>query len=773
MEFMLDKKIKDLKLNIKFIDSLTENILILDMSGKIIYGNKSAVEMYGYSYIELTKLSIHNLLDKNSEVNDLLINEKSISTTHYKKDGTKFYAEIKPFYTDKTSNIIIVNISSGAYCLFELLKDNNIISKALEVSDNAFVVLTMDLNIYLWSKSAEKKFGYLKDDIFGKNIRVLIPDDRINEFDFKVETIKQNKSIEGFETKRKDKNGNLIDVSVTMAPLYDCRGKFNGVLGIYKDISEKIKLEEQLNESEERLRLALEGGRFGVWDWNIASNELFCSFLFNYLLGYTDNEIIKSQEELISKIHPVDREYVIDRINRHFQGEVFDIEFRMKCKDNNYKWVRSRAKVNEWTADGKPLRMVGIHEDITDKKAIEEEFNKKCKQLEKLKEEAESSSKAKSQFLANMSHEIRTPMNGIFGMVQLIKSTALSREQTKYIDLINESLSDLKEIIDDILDISKIESGKVTIKEESFDLRKAVNNIYSNLLVTGNSKNLEISYYLDPNINFQVISDELKIMQILNNLISNAVKFTRQGFISFRTKIIADYGDVVKIEFRIKDTGIGIEDGIKDKLFQDFSQGNISANKEFNGTGLGLAISKQLADILNGEISFESKANEGSTFIFTSKFKKDISITEDLQYVTSNKRDSEITNQNQEFTILSVEDNIINQDVIENFVTRKGYKFLAAYNGREALNILHDNKVDLILMDIQLPELNGFQITELIRKEIDVECNIPIIAVTAYAMHDDREKCIEAGMDDYISKPFNIEEFYEIIETYLNKTHNQ
>lgn len=760
-------KIKDIKLNINLIDSLIENILILDNDGKILFGNKSAVEMYGYTYEELINLNIINIIDKNTEVNDLLVHEKSVSATHYKKDGTKFYAEIKPFYSDKKSDIIIVNISRGAYCLFELLKENSIISKALEVFEDAFVVLTKDLNVYLWSKSAEKKFGYLKNEIFGKNIRELIPKNRINEFESKVEKIKQNKTIEGFETKRKGKNGNLIDVSITMAPLYDCSGRFNGVLGIYKDITEKIKLEEQLKESEERLRLALEGGRFGIWDWNVVSNELFCSFLFTDLFGHLENEIVKYQEEFLGKIHMDDKPYVMDSINRHFHGEEFDIEFRMKIKDNNYKWIRSKGKVIEWTDDSKPLRMVGIQEDITDKKSIEVEFNEKCKQLEILKEKAESASKAKSQFLANMSHEIRTPMNGIFGMVQLIKSTDLSKEQIKYVNLINESLNNLKEIIDDILDISKIESGKITINEESFDLRKTVNSIYSNLLVTGNSRDLEISYYLDPNINFQIISDELKIKQILNNLVSNAVKFTSRGYISFRTKIIENYQDTVKIEFRIKDTGIGIKDEIKDKLFQEFTQGDISTNKKFNGTGLGLAISKQLANILKGNICFESKLNGGSIFVFTCEFKKDISNTENQQKDISDKRVCEFAKQNQEFTILSVEDNIINQEVIESLITRKGYKLIAAYNGREALNVLKENKVDLILMDIQMPELNGFQTTELIRKEIDIECNIPIIAITAYAMREDREKCIDAGMTDYISKPFNIDEFYEVIETYL------
>jgi PAS domain S-box-containing protein len=770
MNKILSDKIKGINIINDLLENSKDNILIIDHSGKILYGNKKVIEIYGYTYDELINLNISDMLEENSEINDLLVSGNSLHCINYKKDKSKFFAEIKPLYFDKISNVIIINISQDPYCIIELLKLNNIIVKTLEVFDDAFVVFTKDFNIYLWSKSAEKKFGYTYDDILGKNIKILIPKDRLHEFECKMEALKQNMTIEGFTTKRLNKNGNLIDVSITMSPLYDCCGKFTGVVGIYKDISEKLRLQEQLKESEELLRFALKGGKFGVWDWNIKTNNLNDPYLFRVFLGYDSDEVGKTIDDFFSKVHPDDVSIVKKKLDKHFKGEEYVVEYRMKCKNNEYKWIRSKGKIHTWSDDGNPLRMIGTNEDITDKKLIEKELQDKCNQLVKLKEVAEDANKAKSKFLANMSHEIRTPMNGVYTILQLLQSTDLNNKQIRYVDLISESLHNLNEIIDDILDLSKIEAGKITLNEEPFNLRNTIKSIYDNLLFTGNSKGLEISYYLDPNIDFQIISDELKIKQIINNLISNAIKFTSKGYISFRTKILSNNGDSAKIEFKIKDTGIGIKDELKDKLFQSFSQGDISTSKKFKGTGLGLSISKQLADLLNGEITYESKLGQGSTFIFTCDFKKYKTNIDHVKedYTTSNDI-TEINKQNQKYTILCVEDNIINQEVMGSIISSRGYRYLPAYNGRETLDILKESKVDLVLMDIQLPELNGFQVTEMIRKEIDNECKLPIIAITAYAMSEDKDKCIEAGMVDYISKPFNIEELYKVLEKHLVK----
>jgi Signal transduction histidine kinase len=358
-------------------------------------------------------------------------------------------------------------------------------------------------------------------------------------------------------------------------------------------------------------------------------------------------------------------------------------------------------------------------------------------------------------------------MNGILATIQLMQLECINEEQNKYIRILNESANTMLSVINNLLDISKIESGTFKINSELFNLKETINNICNNLLVTGNSKGLEVSYYLDPNIDFEIIGDELRLKEILNNLISNAVKFTDEGYVSFRVKMIESDDSSEKIEFRVKDSGIGIEEDFKEKIFNDFSQGDLSTRKKHMGTGLGLAISKQFATLMNGDICFESSVGKGSTFIFTCEFKKSKNKKQNLKINNVAEEKTTLSRVEHDKVILCVEDNLINQEVMEGIIKRKGCKYIAAYNGNEALNILANNKVDLILMDVQMPELNGFETTKIIReKELGGE-HTPIIAMTAYAMREDKNKCMQADMDDYIVKPFDIEKLYEIIDSYL------
>ncbi|MBV7271780.1 response regulator [Clostridium sp. PL3] len=449
------------------------------------------------------------------------------------------------------------------------------------------------------------------------------------------------------------------------------------------------------------------------------------------------------------------RTYHYRKDGSKFPVEVRSIYSNKKSKDMVVSIIRDISDVEE------------VYKDITDRKLIDQELQEKCKKLELLKQKAEDANKAKSIFLANMSHEIRTPMNSILATIQLLQLECINEEQSKYVKILNESAHTMLSVINNLLDISKIESGKFKLNNQSFNLKETINNIYNNLLITGNSKGLEVSYYLDPSINFEIIGDELKLKEILNNLISNAVKFTDEGYVSFRVKMISNDESSEKIEFKIKDSGIGIEEEFKEKIFNDYIQGDLSIKKKHMGTGLGLAISKQFANLMNGDICFESILGKGSTFIFTCEFKKFEHKERKLKISNMAKDKITISRIEQDKVILCVEDNLINQEVMEGIIKRKGYKYIAAYNGNEALSILKNNKVDLILMDVQMPELNGFETTKIIREEELDGKRIPIIAMTAYAMREDKDKCIKADMDDYIVKPFDIEKLYEFMEFHL------
>jgi len=695
---------------------------------------------------------------------------KGVLMTGMKNDDQLRSAGSCSIYSSENAGNTKISGISDVSSLFNTISMAAMFSKGMEIFDDAIIGLTKDFRISVWSKVAEEKFGYHKSEVTGKSIKILVPEDRLKELEEEMQTVMAGNIIKGYETVRLHKNGKPVDVTISIAPVYSTNGTVNEAVAIYKDVSEKKALVKKLNEYEKKCKIALEGGQFGVWELNIKNRKLYHLNCWKKNLGYEESELDDRLDAWLSLIHPDDFPLVKNKFNKHCQcKEEYVVEYRIRCKNNSYIWIRSKGRVIEWNENGEPLRMIGTHEDISKERLIQEELKERYEQLEILKQEAESANKAKSQFLANMSHEIRTPMNGVIATLQLLQLSNLTDEQRKYVNLLKNSADNLIAIIDSILDIAKLESGKIELNSEPFDLKESVSNIYQTYLLAANAKGLEAGCFFDPNIDREVIGDEIRLRQILTNLLSNAVKFTDKGYISFRTRLISSAADWQKIEFSVKDTGIGIDESYKPKIFENFSQGDLSKKKKYMGTGLGLAISKQLAELMNGDIHFESEVGKGSTFYFTCNLKKKINLHDpDKENNISEQR--EIHNQPaNEKVVLCIEDNLINQEIIESIINKRGYKYLAAYDGNEALEKLKEHEVDLILMDIQMPGLNGYEVTSIIRNMEDKEKNIPIIAMTAYAMHEDRDKCIKAGMNEYISKPIDIDKLYNILDAFLGK----
>jgi signal transduction histidine kinase/ActR/RegA family two-component response regulator len=398
-----------------------------------------------------------------------------------------------------------------------------------------------------------------------------------------------------------------------------------------------------------------------------------------------------------------------------------------------------------------------------------EELRGKCFNLENTIKQTEEANLAKTQFLANMSHEIRTPINGIIGIVDLLEHTNLNGEQKGYLSMLKSSSDTLVDIIGNILDMSIIESGKLQVRDEVFDIKEDIINIINQLVVVAHKKNIKIMYYIEPFTKTLIKGDKLKLNQVLINLMNNSIKYTDEGHIFLSVKTLMDMGSKIKYQFSIEDTGIGIDEDFKDKIFGAFNQEDLSYAKKYNGAGLGLAISKRLISLMNGEIWYESKKGVGSTFYFTVEFMKSDIIDNDNnsnnegQVISKEKRNNSVP------IILIAEDNEINKKLAAAFLAKKGYDYLTASNGAEAVEVYEREDIDIILMDIQMPELNGFEATKIIRqKEKYNGKHIPIIAMTAYAMTGDREKCLGAGMDDYISKPISANILYEKIERNMN-----
>jgi len=528
-------------------------------------------------------------------------------------------------------------------------------------------------------------------------------------------------------------------------------------LSIIRDIQEEHQAKQDLINSEEKYRSLVE-----------ESTEIIFSLTETFLLQYVSPNVKQfldyNAEEVTGKslfefLNPddLDQFRVMLEEKQDLLSSTQFLEFRLRHRNGSYKIFSSNGKLIQ-DKSGQQRFYTGIARDVSKLKEAEQE-------LRIAKEKAEQASLVKSQFLSVMSHEIRTPMNAVIGLSHFLMEENPRPDQLENLKTLQFSAENLMALINDILDYNKIDSGKVELERISFDLRNVVHRIIHSHSFQANEKNLRLSCEIDEAIPENLIGDPLRLGQVINNLVSNAVKFTERGFV----KIVLSREDVkdgkVKVKFRFEDSGIGIADSKKKSIFEAFTQASSSTTRKYGGTGLGLAIVKRLVELYGGDIQLTDRSGGGSVFEFLIPFEQVVQPKEEVENATAFHSKSL-----EKASILVAEDNVVNQILIRKFLTKwnAGQLFIAS-DGKEALEIYEEQSFDLVLLDLQMPELDGFEVATAIRRHVNpTKSQVPILALTAASYNEVKDELNEAGFDDFVPKPFSPEVLYEKISKILN-----
>ncbi|MEX2551732.1 MAG: response regulator [Actinomycetota bacterium] len=529
---------------------------------------------------------------------------------------------------------------------------------------------------------------------------------------------------------------------------------------------ERKKSEEALRLSQAQLAGAQRLAQVGSFLWNIASDTITWSDELYRIFGLERKDFATTFESFVERIHPDDREMLQRTIGEALKGgSSFEVQERIVRPNGEVRVLDSRGEIL-LDAGGAPVRILGVCQDITERKKAEDILLDRERELRAARDQAVQASEFKSQFLANMSHEIRTPMNGVLGLAHLLLEMEGDPEKRNYLLALRDSGQNLLAIINDILDFSKVEAGRLELEEIEFDLPQVVATAVSLFKSQAIGKGLALELDVPATLPKWVRGDPVRVRQILTNLINNAVKFTDAGRV--RVQVAAAAGG--RYRFEVSDTGIGIDPAYHDRLLDPFRQADSSTTRRFGGTGLGIPICRQLVALMDGAFDYDSEPGKGSTFWF--EIPLSVGSRESAQAILnrSNRDHRDRVNNQREAAarpgtkILLVEDNAVNRLVAKAMLERLGYQVDVAGTGVEAVEAAREASYAFILMDCLMPVMDGYEATAQIRKMEGPARRTPIIALTALAMTGDKEKCLAAGMDDYLSKPLAPEGLAAVLE---------
>ncbi len=577
-------------------------------------------------------------------------------------------------------------------------------------------------------------------------------------------------------------SGSYIWVNIRGRAIRDETGKPVRFLGTMRDIDNHMRAEVALKESEERFRKLVNGSLQGILIAGLDFKPRFANLAFAKMFGYESPEEIMQVPSVVDFVPEPSRDRVINVMKGAIESkqsiQLF-LQERLK-RDGTIIYTDISATGVIWK--GEPVLQITFV-DSTARKAIDDERERRRRELElkaaelaalaakldtalaeaeRHAENAERANRAKSEFLATMSHEIRTPMNGILGMAALLSDSGLNDQQKECLGVIKSSGDILLDLINDILDISKVEAGQVNLEKVGFSLKtwlKSIDDIWRPRVL---ERSLALEIVTDRNVPDIIVGDSVRLRQIMFNLLGNALKFTPKGKISIHLSCEKKTADNAILKFAVIDTGVGISENHHERLFEKFTQADASTTRQYGGSGLGLAISKQLALLMGGDMGMKSAPGAGSTFWFTAEFGLSAEVNAAQRIKKQNK--AVHSQEGKILRVLLVEDNAVNQRVCRHMIEPAGHILDVANNGLEALDLLENQIFDVVLMDIQMPVMDGLTATKFIReRELSTDRHTPVIALTANAMIGDRERYIEAGMDGYVSKPIDRDMLFEVI----------
>ncbi|MEG4576722.1 PAS domain S-box protein [Microcoleus sp. N3A4] len=762
-----------------FFNTSRDGVVVMNRRGKVVEASPSFARMLGYSLEETLNMNVSDWdVQWTQEELQIMIDREEIvplfETRHRRKDGSVYDVEI-------SWNRVELEGEMMNFCICRDISDRKRIEaerqqaeQALRESEARFQAFMnhspapawiTDENgvIFYASQTYLHTFELPTDDLIGKSIGELYSAAIAQQFLDNIQRVAQTQEVIETVEVAPRRDGTLGDFLVYNFLIPDLFGQML-VGGVAIDLTQQHQAETALQMSEERLMLALEASGDGLWDWNIKTGKVYLSSHYQEMRGYNPGELVMDLNVWEQMIHPDDKFWVFEYINSHLQDSSikYAFDYRVRCKSGEWKWIADYGKVVAYDEQGKPLRMIGTHKDISDRKQKE-------LALRQAMEAAESANMAKSIFLANMSHELRTPLNVILGFTQVMThDPSLTPNQQEDLETIRRSGDHLLSLINDILDLSKIESGHCTIEQSGFDLIALLHNLRNMLAERASSKRLDLCFEIAPEVPQFILADAQKLRQVLLNLLSNAIKFTERGSITLRVSIKPPTTEVAFttrtiLQFAVRDTGVGIAPEEIDTIFDAFVQAQ-AGKQSVSGTGLGLTISRKLLELLGGEIAVSSILRQGTTFTFTLPITPTSGVN-----LTSEQHDRLVIGLapgQPHHRILVVDDRPENRLLIVRLLTKLGLEVREATNGQEAIQLWLEWQPDLTWMDIRMPLLDGYEATKKIRAMEQGQTSI-IIALTAQASQSDRTLALAAGCNDYISKPFRENTLFLKMAQYL------